>query len=66
MKHLILRALFLFVGFSLNAQNPIQLRTERSELVIEGKVVGCRSFWNENHTQILTSNLVEVYKIFKG
>jgi len=61
--------LHLVFGFSVNAQNtsnPIQFRTERSELVFEGRVIECRSFWNESHTQILTSNLVEVFKVFKG
>ncbi len=69
MKHIIFTTLLLVFGFSLNAQNtsnPIGFRTERSELVVEGKVINCRSFWNESHTQILTSNLVEVFKVFKG
>jgi len=69
MKRIIFAALLFAFGFSLNAQNtssPIPFRTERSDLVIEGKVIGCRSFWNEGHTQILTSNLVEVLKVFKG
>jgi hypothetical protein len=69
MKHIILTTLLLVFGFSLNAQkpsNPIRFRTEHSDLVVEGKVIDCRSFWNENHTQILTSNLVEVFKVFKG
>lgn len=69
MKHIIFTTLLLVFGFSLNAQNtsnPIGFRTERSELVVEGRVINCRSFWNESHTQILTSNLVEVFKVFKG
>ncbi|MBK8557417.1 MAG: T9SS type A sorting domain-containing protein [Lewinellaceae bacterium] len=69
MKHIILTTLLLVFGLSLNAQNtsnPIKFRTEHSELVIEGKVMECRSFWNESSTQILTSNLVEVFKVFKG
>ncbi|MCK6693744.1 MAG: hypothetical protein L6Q97_16810, partial [Thermoanaerobaculia bacterium] len=69
MNHIIFTTLLLVFGLSLNAQNtsnPIRFRTERSDLVIEGKVIACRSFWNENHTQILTSNSVEVFKVFKG
>ena len=69
MKRIIFTAFLFAFGFSLNAQStssPLPFRTERSDLVIEGKVIGCRSFWNEGHTQIITSNLVEVFKVFKG
>lgn len=69
MKRIIFAAFLFAFGFSLNAQNttsPIQFRTEYSDLVVEGKVINCRSFWNENHTQILTSNEIEVFKVFKG
>lgn len=66
MKHIILTTLLLVFGFTLNAQNPIQFRSEHSELVIEGRVMECRSFWNESRTQILTSNIVQVFKVFKG
>ncbi|MBL7795782.1 MAG: zinc-dependent metalloprotease [Saprospiraceae bacterium] len=69
MKHINFTILLLVFGLSLNAQDMrdlIQIRTERSDLVIEGKVVDCHSYWNEGHTQIFTSNLVEVFKIFKG
>jgi len=69
MKRIIFTVLVFAFGFSLNAQStssPLPFRTERSDLVIEGKVIDCRSFWNEGHTQILTSNLVEVFKVFKG
>src|SRR6476659_2134150 len=37
-----------------------------SSLVLEGKVIGKKSFWNDAHTMIFTANTVEVYKIFKG
>ncbi len=67
MKRIIFTVLLFAFGFSLNAQStssPLPFRIERSDLVIEGKVIDCRSFWNEGHTQILTSNLVEVFKFF--
>ena len=37
-----------------------------SSLVLEGKVISKKSFWNSDNTMIYTANLVEVYKIFKG
>lgn len=41
-------------------------KVAKSTLIVEGKVIDKRSFWNPNHTMIFTSNKVEVYKIFKG
>ncbi len=69
MKHVNLALLLLAISSTLHAQiqkNSIQFRTDHSDIVIEGKVIECRSFWNEDHTQILTSNLIEVFKVFKG
>lgn len=69
MKHLISFFLFWVIAFTLNAQtqkSSVQHRTTASDLVVEGKVVECQSFWNEDYSQILTSNLIEVFKLFKG
>ena len=69
MKHMIFTLLLLVFGSALNAQsqkNSIQFRTGNSDVVIEGKVVKCLPFWNDDHTQIFTSNLIEVFKVFKG
>jgi len=69
MKNIIFTALLLVFGVTLNAQknvNPVRSRTDQSDLVVEGKVIECRSYWNKDHTQILTSNVVEVSKILKG
>ena len=41
-------------------------RVSNSSLVIEGKVINQTSFWNPNHSNIFTSNLIEVYKTFKS
>lgn len=41
-------------------------KVSHSSLIIEGKVIEKKSFWNKNKTMIYTSNLVEVYKVFKG
>lgn len=41
-------------------------RVPQSSLIVEGKVLNQKSFWNAAHNHIFTSNLVEVYKTFKG
>ncbi|MDX1429862.1 MAG: hypothetical protein R3282_06225, partial [Rhodothermales bacterium] len=41
-------------------------RIGSSELIVEGRVTGQESFWNAAGTLILTSNRVEVYRVFKG
>lgn len=47
---------------------PISLeeRASKANLIVEGEVVSQRSFWNEEHTNIYTSNIIKVYKVFKG
>lgn len=45
---------------------PTDTKIGRSSLIIEGKVLSKKSFWNNAHTMIYTANQVEVYKIFKG
>ena len=37
-----------------------------STLIVEGKVISKKSYWDVNHTHIFTVNEVEVYKVFKG
>jgi hypothetical protein len=68
MKKTISFLLFCFIAFTINAQTrkSVQQRTAVSDLVVEGKVVECQSFWNEEHSQIFTSNLIQVFKLFKG
>ena len=41
-------------------------KVRNSSLIVEGKVIGKKSFWNRAHTMIYTSNEVEVFKVFKG
>lgn len=71
MKKLLLALLIVFAGLTVSAQCsmvPVSLaqRTSASDLIIEGKVTGQRSFWNSYHNMIYTASTVEVYKIFKG
>ena len=47
---------------------PVSLeeRARKAELVIEGEVVSQKSFWNADRTNIYTSHIIRVYKVFKG
>ena len=44
----------------------IKEQIENSSLVIEGKVIAKKSFWDADQRLIYTANTVEVYKVFKG
>ena len=64
-------ALFVFAFQGLFSQVmlrqiPLKQQIENSDLVVEGKVVSKKSFWNAGHDKIYTANTVEVYKVFKG
>ncbi|HZY39976.1 MAG TPA: hypothetical protein VFE53_25150 [Mucilaginibacter sp.] len=41
-------------------------RIDNATVIFEGKVTSKTSFWNQSHTRIYTSNVVDVYKVFKG
>ncbi|MBK5286690.1 MAG: IPT/TIG domain-containing protein, partial [Bacteroidia bacterium] len=45
---------------------PLSERVHSATAIVEGKVVCKQSFWNSGHNYIYTSNIVEVYKVFKG
>lgn len=45
---------------------PLKQQIEKSSLVIEGKVISKKSFWDTNRYNIYTANTIEVYKVFKG
>jgi hypothetical protein len=45
---------------------PLEKRIAESDIIIEGKVISKTSFWNEDKSRIYTSNIIELYKIFKG
>lgn len=67
-----LTILAFFISFlTVSAQvslREISLKEQisNSSLVVEGKVVAKRSFWDADHRLIYTANTVEVYKVFKG
>lgn len=47
---------------------PVSLeqRIDNSSAIFEGKVISKTSFWDASHTHIYTSNIIGVYKVFKG
>ena len=45
---------------------PLQQQIEKSSLIVEGKVIAKKSYWDDNHHNIYTANTVEIYKVFKG
>lgn len=45
---------------------PLNQRIDNSTTILEGQVISQNSYWDETKTQIYTSNVIEVYKLFKG
>ncbi len=45
---------------------PLSQKVEKTSDIFEGKVISKNCFWNAQHSLIFTSNIIEVYKIFKG
>lgn len=45
---------------------PLGSRVSQSSLIVEGKVIGKKSFVDKDNLNIYTANEVEVYKVFKG
>lgn len=41
-------------------------QVDNSSLVVEGKVIAKKSFWDADHKMIYTSYTIDVYKVFKG
>jgi hypothetical protein len=71
MKKILLAVLIVFAYRSSVAQCSLKelslpVRASNSDLIVEGKVVAKKSYWNDAHNMIYTSNTVEVYKVFKG
>ena len=64
--------LFILVNiFSVQAQGalreiPLSKKVKVSSLLVEGKVLSKKSFWDAGMQHIYTSNTVEIYKVFKG
>ena len=71
LKYILTTMVFVIGVLTVSAQislREISLKEqiENSSLVIEGKVIAKKSFWDADHRLIYTANTVEVYKVFKG
>ena len=51
---------------SLLIEVPFEDRIDNADAIVEGKILQTRAFWNKGRSMIYTSNVVRVYKIFKG
>ncbi|RAU84363.1 T9SS type A sorting domain-containing protein [Pontibacter arcticus] len=63
----------MLLAHRVQASEPTQMipltlekRVQEADLVLEGEVVSQKSFWDANHANIYTSNIIRVYKLFKG
>lgn len=47
---------------------PLSLeeRLQAADVVVEGEVISKKSFWDTQHANIYTSNIIRIYKVFKG
>lgn len=69
---LLLLPLLLFASRIRAADNPHMVpltlaeRIQAAGMVVEGEVVSQQSFWDARHRNIYTSNIIRVYKSFKG
>lgn len=63
---------FVLIAFGFTTANAqlykinLDQKIRKASLVVEGRVAGRQSFWNNEHSLILTSNKIHVYKLFKG
>jgi hypothetical protein len=69
----VIGSLFLSILFTqlnyaqkLLKQIPLKQQVENSTLIVEGKVLSKKTYWDIDKKNIYTSNIVEVYKVFKG
>ncbi|MFG6688056.1 T9SS type A sorting domain-containing protein [Mariniflexile sp. HNIBRBA6329] len=70
---LVLISVFFVCILNIHAQDhnliqriPLDNQVELSDAIIEGEVISKTSYWDEAHKNILTSNIIKVYKVFKG
>jgi hypothetical protein len=68
MKKFYLSTLLLLAFLGINGQcmlTPLSLnsRASNAPLIIEGRVISTKGFWNPQHNYIFTSNLVAVMQV---
>jgi hypothetical protein len=52
--------------YSQISELPLTEKVKQASDIFEGKIILKTSYWNNQHTLIYTSNITEIYKIFKG
>ena len=66
----LLAAIFLFASFSGMGQElvPVPFNTivSNSTVIVEGRVIGQRSFWDQDRLNVYTAHEIELFKTFKG
>ncbi len=72
-KYYLLAVFTLLLSTFATAQERTQLiplsleeRTRKADIIVEGEVVAKHAFWDARHENIYTSNIISVYKVFKG
>lgn len=69
-RSLLLVCIFILVLLPINvycqAKQTLKQQVNSAEIVLEGKVIDKRGFWNAEHTQIYSSHLIEVGHVYKG
>lgn len=69
LNRFVLFASLLFTSIFAHAQLykvDLDEKVQKSSLIVEGRVVDKKSFWNDDHSMIYTTNTIDVYKSFKG
>ncbi len=71
MKRYAIYLLLLFCGIYVSAsaqtfQSKIKMLTEKSDVILTGKVVKQKSNWNHSKTKIYTNVTIEVNEVIKG
>ncbi|PHS10044.1 MAG: hypothetical protein COA88_03170 [Kordia sp.] len=59
-------SLFSIYSFSQITEVSFGNRVSQSQVIIEGKILNQRSFWDNNKHNIYTASEIEIYKVFKG
>ncbi|MCX6271067.1 MAG: matrixin family metalloprotease, partial [Bacteroidetes bacterium] len=63
---LVVATFYMSSAFSLIVVLPLENRLKESPYIVEGKVISVRCFWDMQRTHIMTDNVIEVYKDFRG
>ena len=69
LNHIACCLCFTVICFNLKAQLfkvDIDKKIGKASIIVEGKIISQKAFWNPEHTVIYTANTLHIYKVFKG